>query len=494
MIIPPSKETVYMMGSEPPRQEDLYSYNVSLEKRVRADHPLRKIKRAVDFSFIYNEVKDTYGTRGNVSVPPTVILKLMLLLVMYNVRSERELMETLPERLDWLWFLGYNIDTPVPDHSVLSKARKRWGEGTFKGFFECIVIQCSEKGLIDGTKVFMDASFIDADASRNSVVETKALRAQLNERYQELKERLTEKEGAYSEVNNRFISTTDPDASIVRQGGTSGLRYKTHRVVDVKNEIITAVGVTPGAVNEAHLMTALADIHASGTGIKPETIVADSKYGTIENLLACHDSSMKAHMPALRTQGKGSGSRSGIYPDDLFIYDKETDTLTCPAGKKLVKRTFHQKRNTVEYAASKKACRACEFRDECTRNTTGGRSVQRHARKEELDVMLMNTESPSAKRDIKTRQHLMERSFARSVRYGFDRARWRGLWNVTIQEYLVCAVQNIMVLIGATKKRLEGAVSRPSAQEGSTAALNARASCMLFLVYTFREIKLPMPV
>jgi len=57
-------------------------------------------------------------------VPPTVILKLILLLVFYNVRSERELMETLPERLDWLWFLGYDLDTELPNHSVLSKARK----------------------------------------------------------------------------------------------------------------------------------------------------------------------------------------------------------------------------------------------------------------------------------------------------------------------------------------------------------------------------------
>lgn len=144
-------------------------------------------------------------------------------------------METLPERLDWLWFLGYNLDTPIPDHSVLSKARRRWGEEAFRIFFEGIVIQCVEKSLVDGTKIFMDASFIDADASNNSVADTKALKTQLNERYRELKERLTEKESAYSEVNTRFISATDPDASIVRQGGRAKLRHKTHRAVDGAN-------------------------------------------------------------------------------------------------------------------------------------------------------------------------------------------------------------------------------------------------------------------
>ena len=55
--------------------------------------------------------------------------------------------------------------------------------------------------------------------------------------------------------------------------------------------------------------------------------------------------------------------------------------------------------------------------------------------------------SAKARRDIKTRQHLMERSFARGTRYGYDRARWRGLWRVQIQEYLIAAVQNLQVLL-----------------------------------------------
>lgn len=73
--------------------------------------------------FKNNAVRHTYGSKGNLSVPPPVILKLMLLLFLFNVRSERELMTTLPLRLDWLWFLGYDIEDDIPDHSVLSTAR-----------------------------------------------------------------------------------------------------------------------------------------------------------------------------------------------------------------------------------------------------------------------------------------------------------------------------------------------------------------------------------
>jgi transposase len=450
------KEIHRMMGYQNPPQESLFQYHVYLEDRVRRDHPLRKMRERIDFDFIYGEVKDVYGTTGNISIPPPVILKLMFLFFFYNVRSERELMETLPERLDWLWFLGYGLDTPIPDHSVLSKARKRWGEHAFKGFFERIVIQCVEKGLVDGTKIFMDASLIDANASNNSVVDTHALKRYLNEGYRELEKRLDENQT--TAVNSRYISTTDPDASIVRHaGGKSKLRYKTHRAIDALHEIITAVEATPGAVSEASRMTSLVDTHRVNTGIQPGTVVADSQYGTIENLLTCHDKKISAHMPAVHTRNKYTGSRKGIYPEEVFVYEESTDTYRCPAGKELTRRAFHSHRHTIEYMAKKKNCKTCELRVQCTRDTSG-RSVQRAIRKEHLDAMLSITQSPETRRDIKTRQHCMERSYARSTRYGFDRARWRGLWKVAIQEYLICTIQNIETLIRHAKRPIRGAL------------------------------------
>jgi transposase len=128
-----------MMGYQAGFQSKLFYRQIDLEQRVPHNHLLRKIQAQIDFDFIYVEVKDSYGHHGNVSVPPPVILKLMLLLVLYNVRSERELIDTIPFRLDWLWFLGYDLDSEVPDHNVLSKARSRWGVEVFKSFFERIV-------------------------------------------------------------------------------------------------------------------------------------------------------------------------------------------------------------------------------------------------------------------------------------------------------------------------------------------------------------------
>ena len=210
------------------------------------------------------------------------------------------------------------------------------------------------------------------------------------------------------------------------QGGHK-LRYKTHRAVDGLHEVITTVKVTSGAVNEGQEMIALIDAHTANTGTKVATVVADSQYGTGGNLLACCDKGIRAHLPVVKHLNEQTSSRKGIFPEDRFAYDETADTYQCPAEKTLKKRTFHAHRQTTEYAASKKDCTCCHLREQCTRDNNG-RSLQRHLRKDDLDRMLKIAQSHKAKQDLKTLQQLMERSYARSTRFGFDRARWVEFW------------------------------------------------------------------
>ncbi len=438
-----------MMGQQPPPDDPLFSYNVQLETRVRKDHPLRRIKECVDFGFIYDEVRPLYGPSGNVSVPPPVILKLMLLVVLYNVRSERELMETLPERLDWLWFLDYTIETPIPDHSILSKARKRWGMEAFKRFFQIIVSQAVEAGLVNGNKIFVDASFIDADASRDSLVE----RHRLDRAYDELEKRLEDYPRA--PLNNRYVSSTDPDASMMRHGENASLRYKTHRAVDEASEIITAVEVSAGIVNEALKLTDLLDQHEAHTGLQASTVVADTKYGTVDNFLACHERHVTAHIKPLAD--RTDPSRKEIFPTEAFTYDAATDTFTCPAGEAMKRQAMIG--DWVVYAMRATICRVCHLKEQCTKNKTG-RTVRRHIQQTILTTMYTIGRSREAKRDLRIRQHLMERSFAQGTYFGMKKARWRRLWRVQIQEYLIASVQNIRILMKATKGRFTGMLKK----------------------------------
>ena len=106
-----------MMG-QTEDQKDLFNYWVNLDKRVRADHPLRAIEGTIDFTFVRGVVKGFYGQNGNPSVDPVVIMKMMFLLFYDNVASERELMKTLAERLDYMWVLGSGLNDEIRKYIV----------------------------------------------------------------------------------------------------------------------------------------------------------------------------------------------------------------------------------------------------------------------------------------------------------------------------------------------------------------------------------------
>ena len=146
------------MGSRDP-QKQLWSYHVNLDKRVRSDHPLRKLNEVLKLHFFREEVTKFYGMNGNVSEDPAVIIKMMLLLFLDNVRSERELMRIIPERLDYMWFLGYGLDDAIPNHSNLSKARKRWGQNVFVSLFSQVVAKRVIAGLVEASKIQSTAAW-----------------------------------------------------------------------------------------------------------------------------------------------------------------------------------------------------------------------------------------------------------------------------------------------------------------------------------------------
>lgn len=447
-----------MMGREKPPQPSLFYHRFNLEERVRKDHLLRKIDAELDFDFIYGEVEDRYGRNGNVSVPPPVILKLMLLLVLYNVRSERELMATLPERLDWLWFLGLDLDSEIPNHSVLSKARARWGNEAFRRLFEETIVACVAAGLVAGKKLFCDSSLVEANASNRSIVDRHSLKRHLNRAYREMERRLEQQEDPPEQdddgdrrrktpVNERYVSTTDPDAELVRKSkGGAKIAYQSHRGIDSLFGVITATILGRGNENEAHRLTELLDQHATNTDRVADTAVADSKYGTNENLIACYDRGVRLHTRPLRDVQQKRTKNKGIFPEDLFRYDAETDTYVCPAGKRLKRRNRREGRAASEYAIHKTICDACQLRPQCTRSRTTGRTIKRHFRADAIEQMRRITRSSESQADFKRRQSFMERSFAQAIRHGFKHARYRGLVRVGIQDLLVAAVQNLQIL------------------------------------------------
>ena len=151
-------------------QPALFSYHIDLETRLGADHLLRRVSATLDLSFVIPTVRDCYGRSGNVSLDPRGIVKLLLLLLLYDIPSERELMEQVRARLDLLWFLGFDLETQIPDHSVLTKARVRWGLPVFERLFAQTVHQCVGAGLVDGRLLHVDSTMVKANAHKDTIV------------------------------------------------------------------------------------------------------------------------------------------------------------------------------------------------------------------------------------------------------------------------------------------------------------------------------------
>lgn len=442
-----------MLGPIQENEPKLFHYGLNLEKRVRSNNPLRAVKATVDFGFVREQVAGCYGKDGHESEDPIVIMKLMLLLFLDNVSSERELMRIVGERLDYMWFLEFDLDDEIPNHSVLSKARKRWGTEVFEEVFIRTVRQCVEAGLVDGKKIHMDGSLVDANASNKSIHKgPPSLIEALRQVYRGESEKFDEPEDPTrggKRGKTAAVSSTDPDAALTRKAanGLGKLRYKNHRAVDDRCGVITAMETTAGDVAENHKLMDLAEQHEANTGYRLEVVVADAQYGTNENFAACQERQIRSHMKDLRSTLKADRDRRGIFQQGDFKYDPETGSYICPAGEKL-NRIGTSDRNFHVFVSKAAICKNCHLQARCMTSKKHIRKLKRHIAHETIERARAESHSGWARRDRRRRQHLMEGSFADAEnRHGFKRARWRRLHNQRIQDVMIAACQNIRIFL-----------------------------------------------
>jgi transposase len=435
-----------MLGKPKKTEPKLFYHGVSLERRMPHEHPLRKIKQLVDFDFIRSQVADLYGTNGNESIDPAVILKLMFLLFYENIKSERALLRQLPLRLDWLWFCDYDLDEATPDHSVLSKARNRWGSEVFKAFFMNILEQCINAGLVDGQTIYIDSSTIAGNADISKV------RAQFRKISEEVTGRLDTIEPAQPETFgdddqqdklDKRVSPSDPDARIGRKYNEITLGYKDHRVVDDKHGIITTTITTAANVRDDKVLPEAVTSHQFKTKTKPKTVTGDKIYGTGANYKYLHETGTNSCIPH-----SCPGTR---YPDKfprrMFSYDKKQDCYICPAGQKL--QLYSRNTQTGKrYRCERQICEKCEYFTECVSSKYLGRQVERNLNVEYVEWADSCLSKHERKRLMNRRKYKAEGSFADGANnYGFKRARWRGIDKMKIQNLMIAAIQNLGKLL-----------------------------------------------
>lgn len=452
---------------------------VTLEALVPEDNFYRKVEAMLDLSFVRDLVRDCYSFRmGRPSVDPVVFFKLQLIMFFEGIRSERQLMEMVNMRLDHRWYIGYDLNEKVPDHSALSKIRDRYGLEMFQQFFEQIVELCIEAGLVWGKELYFDASQVEANASMDSLVPRVDLHlaAQFNPEplafpepgvipaspsaparpVQNLAERYTGKRLAgryrptsYRRLTDDKISTTDPDAAPMKPGfaGYARLGYHTHYVVDGgKARIILAALVTPASVMDNTPMLDLERWVRFRWWLHPEIAVADSKYGTIYNLVGLKQDGLRAYMPPHNQERQ---KHDPLYPSSHFRYDAQHDHYLCPQGQVLSFKYAVATTQVSIYQAKKRVCDDCPVQTQCRRGKYG-RSITRSFFQEDVERVEGYQATAAYQKAMRKRQVWIEPLFGEAKQWHTMRKfRLHGLVKVNIQGLLTAAGQNIKRLLQA---------------------------------------------
>jgi len=144
-------------------------YQFSLEEAVPADHIYRRIDQALDLRFLYNRTRNYYGKDGQQSIDPVVFFKMCLLGYLNNISGDRPLYRYCSDSLACRWFLGYDIDEPLPVHSTLSRTRALFGESLYVEVFGQILGLCVDAGMVSGVRQAADSALIKANASVDSM-------------------------------------------------------------------------------------------------------------------------------------------------------------------------------------------------------------------------------------------------------------------------------------------------------------------------------------
>jgi transposase len=462
----------------------------NLDALVPANSFYRMLEEQLDLRCVRDWVQDAYGEHGRPSVDPVVFFKLQLILFFERLDSERQLMRVVADRASLRWYLGYDWDEPLPDHSSLTRIRQRLGQATFQRLFEHVLDLCRQAGLVRGEELIVDSTDVRANADVDSLLprwyaEAKAHVAQLfgdddhddgggdgqntttggpmptdlpfagtkaaeaalaaaNQRVWRLLEqgRLDPERpamGTRGRVTDRYVSTTDPDATPINKGGGRALGYHDHYVVDGgKARIILSALVTPGDVMDPQTLLDLVDRTCFRSRVQPWRVIADAGYGTGENLRGLAERGIRAYMPVREIP-----RRSQFFGPERFRYDAEHDWYICPQGTQLRRSGLDRRKRTVRYQAPAATCAECSLRERCTTNKAG-RRLERHVDEVYREQARSLQGTAAYRQAMRKRGVWVEPLFGEAKQWhGLRRFRLRGLRNVTCEGLLVALGQNL---------------------------------------------------
>ncbi|MFT5802393.1 MAG: transposase [Nonlabens sp.] len=388
-------------------QEKLFA-NFQLSDRVPTENFYRRLSEVLDLHFLYNLTRPYYGECGQKSIDPVVFYKLCLVGYLENLISDRKLIDHCSMRMDILFFLGYDIDEPMPWHSTISRTRQLFPEDLFEKVFTQVLTLCIEKGMVSGHTQVIDSAPVKANASMDSL-ELKVPEEELSEHLvkirhanpadepsQKSKEDKSDNDqrtlkatdsdlkaienrnknwhdkggyrpgrnikGAKYTSNKTHYSPTDPEARIsVKPGKARKLNYLSQMSVDSGNHVITDIGAYFADQNDSqHLQKITLRLRERlfKQGILIHNVLADAGYSSGENYAFFEKQGLLSYIPP---HGQYKGGPDG------FSYHKEGNYWECSQGKHVeFQKTFEDKGvKKNRYTTKRVDCKDCPIKTSC---------------------------------------------------------------------------------------------------------------------------------
>jgi transposase len=441
-----------MMGRQRRDQGRLF-YEFRLEDRIPDNHLLRRMNVFVTVALadLHKELKPHYSDIGRPSVDPELMIRMLIVGYCYGIRSERKLCQEVELHLAYRWFCKLDLEDKVPHHSTFSENRLgRFRESDLlRHIFERVVWAAMAMGLVKGEGFAVDASVIEADASRyhgkapdeldwtDKQRQTRAV-AEYLAALDEMAEPNPDRKAP------KVISPSDPSSAWTAKANKRvqfgyGLNY----LIDIENAVIVDVEATPARTyDEVEATRTMIDRTEQCFDLKPKRLAADTAYGTGRFLgWLVKDKKITPHIPVRDKSDRDDGT----FSRSDFHWDKRRGHYICPNGKVLrTSGTIHGGR-TLLYRASKLDCDVCPFKAKCCPKEPA-RKVPRDLHEDARDLARrkMGTKAFLKSRDQRKR---VEMRFAHlKTHHRFERLHLRGLSGARDEFHLAAIVQNLKTL------------------------------------------------
>ncbi|MDH2901312.1 MAG: IS1182 family transposase [archaeon] len=457
----------YVKGQD---RDQLILFPGRIEEYIDQDNAVRVIDEFVDsldleeLGFIHFEPKDL---GGRPAYDPYDLLKLYLYGYLNGIRTSRKLERECNRNIELIWLLK----KLTPDFRTISDFRKD-NIDCIKKVFRKFVELCKNLDLIGGELVGVDGTKLKGvnSKSRNFNKEKleyriKRLELHISEYLIQLEqtdkksddqtvppstadeeederpsdtasqqhakeeiEKMKSKKIVYTnllarlkETGRREISLTDPECRSMKNNEKIEPCYNAQISVDSKFHLIPEYYLTTEAVDHGELLK-IATSTKEALAVENLIITADTGYSNYKGIKDCLDYGITPYVPDYITSRRyGAGFPAREFQKDRFVYNLDTDSYTCPAGKQLLFRSWNARngKRTKLYWTMNNACSACPFNAMCTRNKTRGRTIHRYEFEEVIEEMSQRTKTKEGLELIQKRKELCEHVFG-SIKRAFN--------------------------------------------------------------------------